>query len=270
MTMVIDGTAGRTFPDGSVQNTAAIAQINAFTATVAANALTITQAQVSLAFRSTTLGSGVVSTVTGIPANLVVPSGATLGTVSAIQSRLIVLALNNAGALELAVVNIAGGNDLTETGLISTTAISAAAASASVVYSTTARTSVAYRVIGYIESTQATAGTWATAPSTIQGVGGQALTAMSSLGYGQTWQNVTGSRANATTYYNTTGKPITVSITVLANGNGNGYSVNGAVVGRVDANAGGIVNMPYTFVVPPSGNYSASGPAGPTNWSELR
>lgn len=33
------------------------------------------------------------------------------------------------------------------------------------------------------------------------------------LGYGQTSQNVTGSRAFATTYQNTTGKPIFVNIT---------------------------------------------------------
>jgi hypothetical protein len=77
-------------------------------------------------------------------------------------------------------VNIAGGNDLSETGLISTTAIAAASNSASTIYSTTARTSVAYRVLGYIESTQATAGTWAATPSLIQGVGGQSYVRPSS------------------------------------------------------------------------------------------
>ena len=141
---------------------------------------------------------------------MVVPSTATLGTVSATQSRLIVLALNNAGTLELAVVNLAGGTNLTETGLVSTTAISAAATSASVVYSTTARTSVAYRVIGYIESTQATAGTWVTAPSTIQGVGGQALAALNTLGYGQAWQIV--ARTAGVSYTNSTGKPIVLQV----------------------------------------------------------
>ena len=45
----------------------------------------------------------------------------------------------------------------------------AAGNSATAYYSTTARTSVAYRVVGYVESTQATAGTWATTPSTLQG-----------------------------------------------------------------------------------------------------
>ena len=32
------------------------------------------------------------------------------------------------------------------------------------------------------------------------------------LGFSQTWQTVTGSRAASTTYYNTTGKPIIVSV----------------------------------------------------------
>jgi hypothetical protein len=132
-----------------------------------------------------------------------------MGTVSAVQSRIVVIAINNAGTVELAAVNLAGGSVLDETTLINTTAAVAAGNSATAYYSTTARTGVAYRVVGYVESTQATAGTWATAPSTLQGYGGQALAAMSSLGYGQTWQTVT--RTSGTTYYNTTGKPITVS-----------------------------------------------------------
>lgn len=150
-------------------------EIQPISASVAANALTVSASALTLDFRSTTLGSGTVATVSGTPANLVVPSGATLGSVSAVQSDIVVLALNNAGTIELAVVNIAGGVDLSETGLISTTAISAGSTSASTVYSTTARTSVAYRVIGVVRSTQTTAGTWATAPSLIQGQGGQAL-----------------------------------------------------------------------------------------------
>ena len=205
-------TGTLTFSGGGSMTKPSEVGIQSISASAASSALTISASTLSLDFRSTTLTSGTVTTVAGTPANLVVPSTATLGTVSAVQSRLVVLALNNAGTIELAVVNISGGTDLTETGLISTTAISAAATSASVVYSTTARTSVAYRVIGYIESTQATAGTWATTPSTIQGCGGQALTAMSSLGYGQTWQNLTGSRAATVNYYNTTGKPINVNI----------------------------------------------------------
>jgi hypothetical protein len=226
-----------------------ISQIQSISASVAASALTISASALTLDFRSTTLGSGTITTVSGTPANLVVPSTATLGTVNAVQSRLVVIALNNAGTIELAVVNISGGNNLDETTLLTTTAISSGSTSASTVYSTTARTSLAFRVIGYIESTQATAGTWATAPSTIQGYGGQALDSMSSLGYGQTWQSVT--RANGTTYYNTTGRPITCLWTC-----GNSSTTFNASVNGVS-----IFNNPYnqvqtvTWVVPPNASY---------------
>jgi len=192
--------------------------------------------------------------------------------VNAVQSRIVVLALNNAGTMELAVVNIAGGNDLSETGVISTTAMSAASDSNNVIYSTTARTNVAYRVVGYVESTQATAGTWATAPSTVQGNGGQALAAMSSLGYGQTWQNVTGSRALGTTYYNTTGKPILVSATPQATTNGtSNLVVNGIEASRSVPAAN--LGIAVTSIVPPGGSYVVdNNQAGKSLlvWAELR
>ena len=163
---------------GTVALTSNIVQVQPISASVAASALTISASALSLDFRSTTLGSGTVTTASGTPANLVVPSTATLGTVSATSSRLAVIALNNAGTIELAVVNFAGFINLDETTLLTTTAISTGSTSASTVYSTTARTSLAFRVIGYIESTQATAGTWATAPSTIQGMGGNTYKAI--------------------------------------------------------------------------------------------
>jgi hypothetical protein len=189
-----------------------------------------------------------------------------------VQSRIVVLALDNAGTVELAVVNIAGGNDLTETGVISTTAEGGAGAadSATVIYSNVARTSVAYRVVGYIESTQATAGTWATAPSTIQGCGGQALTAMSSLGYGQTWQNVTSSRADATTYYNTTGKPIFISALVnLPASTSQNLQVNGIIADTAYTGAGIVIGAMLQAVVPPGGSYILSGGLNAL-WTELR
>jgi hypothetical protein len=249
--------------------------IQPITATVAANALTVTLNPTNLDFRSSTLTSGtVVSRTVSSAISVVVSSGSTLGTVSATQSRIVVLALDNAGTVELAVVNISGGNDLTETGLISTTAEGGAGAadSASTIYSTTARSNVAYRIVGYIESTQATAGTWVTTPSTIQGQGGQALNAMSSIGYGQTWQNVTGSRAAATTYYNTTGKPINVVVSFTSNATAsavittNGVSVTGSGVAT-----GFVVSV--GAIIPAGGAYSATTNGGsPTIvvWAELR
>ena len=248
-----------------IQSSVTVKQIQPISASVAANALTISASALSLDFRSTTLGSGTVTTVSGAPSNLVVPSGATLGTVSAQQSRLAVLALNNAGTIELAVVNIAGGNDLTETGVISTTAISAGSGSSNVIYSTTARSNVAYRVIGYIESTQATAGTWATAPSTIQGAGGNAVTAMSSIGYGQTLQNVTGSRSRLTTYYNTTGRPILAVISQNAN-TSQTITCDGIALTSY-------VGSPGCAIIPPGKSYSYDNGVGNMTgvvWMELR
>lgn len=151
-------------------------KIEPITASVSANALTITINPTALDFRSSTLSSGAVNTrIIGAAISMGVSSGSTLGTISALQSRIAVLAIDNAGTVEVACVNMAGGVDLSETGLISTTAEGGAGAADSdnVVYSTTARTNVPYRVLGYIQSTQATAGTWAAAPSLIQGNGGQ-------------------------------------------------------------------------------------------------
>ena len=252
--------------------------IQPITASIATGSLTVSVNPTTLDFRSANLGSGAVATrILAAASSVVVPSTATLGTVSGIQSRIAVLLLDNAGTLETAVVNIAGGNDLTETGVISTTAISAAATAANVIYSTTARTGVAYRVVGTVQSTQATAGTWATAPSTIQGSGGQTLAAMSSAGFGQTWQDVTASRVLSTTYYNTTGKPITVSVTVLntvAAGRV-ACTVNGLSIGGNGLNtgtpAGGDQQSNMIFLVPPGASYSAGGVSFSTmQWCELR
>ena len=248
-----------TLPDASGV-LGAYPQIYSVTASVASSALTVTLNPCALDFRSSTLTDGTVNTRTvGSAISVVVSSGSTLGTVSAQQSRIVVLALDNAGTVELAVVNISGGTNLDETTLISTTAEGGAGAadSATVVYSTTARTSLPFRVVGFIQSTQATAGTWATAPSTIQGYGGQALAAMSSLGYGQTWQTVT--RTSGTTYYNTTGKPIvnTSMGTATAAGNPNiNIVVNGITVSSqtVYTNSSGYLFM-ATAIIPPSASY---------------
>jgi len=242
-------------------------QIQPITASVAASAMTCTLNPISLDFRSTPLTSGTVNTRTvGTAISLVVPSTATLGTVNAIQSRLVLLAIDNAGTVELAVVNIAGGNNLDETTLINTVAVDTASDAANVIYSTTARTGVPFRVVGYVESTQATAGTWATAPSTIQGAGGQALAAMSSLGYGQTWQNVT--RVSGTTYYNTTGKPIAISANGVNMNSGITFTVNGATA--LTSTASNVTLPVGPVVIPVGASYSVTAASGTGSVSELR
>lgn len=249
--------------------------IQPITASVASNALTITLNPTRLDFRSSTLTSGTVNTRTIASAiSVVVSSGSTLGTVSAIQNRLAVVAIDNAGTVELAVVNLSGGTNLDETGLISTTAEGGAGAadSATVIYSTTARSNVPYRVVGYVESTQATAGTWATAPSTIQGYGGQAFSGFSSIGYGQTYQDLTASRATGTNYYNTTGRPIYISITTgSATATAVTITVNGVAAASSATNDSALGSpIGIGAIIPANAVYFATIVGGIGRWSELR
>jgi hypothetical protein len=79
-------------------------------------------------------------------------------------------AINASGTVEYAIQNFTGGSIASE-GILSTTALSGSSNSANTWYSTTARTNVPYKLVGLLVSTQTTAGTWATAPSTIQGYG---------------------------------------------------------------------------------------------------
>lgn len=226
-------------------------------ASVASNAMTITVNPTTTDFRSTTLGSGAVSTVSNATAiSCVVPNGATLGASNGVLTRIAVLEINNAGTKEVAVVNLLGGVNLDERGLISTTALSTASDSGQVIYSTTARTNVAYRIAGFIEFTQATAGTYATAPSLVQGTASPL--AMWLAGYGQTRQAVTGSRAMDTSYTNTTGRPIQVTVAAqAAAGVACDFTIDGVVVCRFNA-AGSVLNSTHNQIVLPGEVYRAN------------
>lgn len=106
---------------------------------------------------------------------------------------------------------------------------------------------------------------------------GSALTNLpqTGLGIGQTWQNVTGSRAVATNYTNSTGKPILVCI----GGNNGSTAVNMQVsfdagatfmpFARCDLPSGIAVGV-GSFVVPAGGTYRAGGFTTVTTWWELR
>lgn len=254
--------------------------IQPITASVASSALTLTLNPTTLDFRSSTLGSGTVNTRTVSAAiSLVISSGSTLGTINAVASRIAVLAIDNAGTVELAAVNVAGGVNLDEAGVVSTTAEGGAGAadSALVIYSTTARSNVPYRVVGYVESTQTTAGTWATAPSLIQGAGGNAVNAMQSFGMGQTAQNVAGSRSSGVTYYNTTSKPIVVNVVAINDTAGGGSQI--AVIGEVPFYGSMSIatsNRTTVFaVIPPGKGYVhqtafAGSVTSIVNWTEQR
>lgn len=143
---------------------------------VAANALTIAlkdksgadasaTSPVRIGFRSSTAATGtyVQRTVTAA-LSLVVTSTATLGSISAMPNWVYVYAIDNAGTVELAV---SGSKFVDEGTLYNTTIMNASATDKFTIYSTTARSGVAVRLIGRIKSTQATAGTWVTTPSEV-------------------------------------------------------------------------------------------------------
>lgn len=158
------------------------------TVTMAANAVTIAiktdagadpsaTTPVWVRFRHATLtdGSSVLRSITAATST-VISSGSTGGTLNATPARIYVGILDSAGTVELYWFNSLSGTQLfapNEQDSITTTAEGGAGAadSAHTLYSTTARSGVAHRLVGYFEATEATAGTWATAASKIQLLG---------------------------------------------------------------------------------------------------
>ncbi|WP_343724955.1 hypothetical protein [Herbaspirillum huttiense] len=249
-------------------------KIQSISASVTANALTVNYVGGLLDFRSSTLASGAPISAVNVPAgSITIPSGATLGMVSGQGSRLVFLEAYNAGSPVLCVANMAGGLQLDETNLISPTTISSGANSSGVIYSASAVSANSpYRVVGFLDISEATAGTWATAPTLVQGTGGLALSALSGIGYGQTWQHPT--RVAGTTYYNTTGRPILVGATCTSSGGGNAqFNVGGVATASVNGSASATGQGFGTWtVVPPGFSYSLAlgGSATLTDWAELR
>ncbi len=147
-------------------------------ANAAANALTIALKQpdgttdpatglgsIQIAFRSTTLTSGSYIVRELLAAlSLVIPSGATMGQTNAVAGFLYVYALDNAGTIELAV---SGTDCWSDSTLQTTTVLDTASDSATVLYSTVARTSVPIRFLGTVLLTEATAGTYASQPTKV-------------------------------------------------------------------------------------------------------
>jgi hypothetical protein len=253
---------------------AAVKQLQSLTASVASNALTVNYAGGTLDFRSPTLTNGAPVAGVAIPAlSVVAPSGSTLGGTNTVSMRIVVLVLYNGGTPQLGIVNLAGGINLDETTLLSTTAISAGATAANVVYSTTAVTNSPFRVIGFFDNQCSSPSTWVNTPSLVQGTGGQALAALSSLGYGQAPQNVTGSRSLGATYYNTTGRPIFITGYAINTGSATLYVSVGGVSCMNFTAASGAPDMPFYGLVPPGFSYVValgSGTANMGTWNEFR
>lgn len=95
------------------------------------------------------------------------------------------------------------------------------------------------------------------------------------LGYGQTWQDVTASRAASTTYTNTTPRPIMVALGLSTSSSSTAtFSVSGVLIweGR-NAPALSIQYCGNSFVIPPGATYILNYTSGSYNiesWAELR
>ena len=110
-----------------------------------------------IAFPSETLLDGDYDTISITAAlSIVVEDGETLGIANSTTGLIYVYAINNAGTVELAVRQTAYRD---RTGRVSTTALSAGADSDNVMYSTTARTNVGYRLLGTLKILHG-AGVW--------------------------------------------------------------------------------------------------------------
>lgn len=172
-------TAGVKWADAASSPAATYEQSNAGLAvTVGSSAMTIALKQadgstnatagspVRIGFKSATITTGSVlqRSVTS-SLSVVVSSGSTLGMANGVATPLFVYAIDNAGTVELAVSR----TYYPDHSVISTTAEGGAGAAdtASVVYSTTARSNVRCRLLAKLTSSQATAGTWASTPTEI-------------------------------------------------------------------------------------------------------
>jgi hypothetical protein len=162
------------------------------TASASASALTInltgangsapsTSNPVSIPFRSTTLATGtpVWTAVTGA-LSIVVNSGATLGTSNSVAFRLWIFAEYNGGTPELGVATCSLASTAVmypcanwETNRVTSTTITGLATSPGTLYATTGNSNDAVRIIGYCDfaSGLATAGSWASACTTLQLMG---------------------------------------------------------------------------------------------------
>ena len=243
----------------SVQSSSAAAvnygQIPNITATVASNALTVNYPGGYLDFRNATLTSG--TSVVGVSVgalSITVPSGATLGTISGQQARLFVLVAYNGGTPVMCICN---NILIDESVLISPTTISSSANTLSAIYSsTTVSANSPWRLVGYVDITESTAGTWATPQIESQGWGGF----LSAPNSSRSWQTVT--RTNGTTYYNTTGReiyanawsPLNASSAASYSFTVNGIVIDSKQVGQSGAGVGSA--MSCGGPVPAGGSYS--------------
>ncbi len=247
--------------------------LQSITASISGNNLTIALNPTVIDFYNSSISNGVAVTRT-VPSQIqiVIPNGATLGASNSIRMRIAVLAIDNSGVIELAVVNSYGTFNFDDTNVITTTAISSSSNSANIIYSNSSRTGVSFRLIGIVDSTQATAGIYAIAPSLVRGFGCEYLYSLSTSGFAQKWQDVTGSRSLGTTYRNTTNKPISIIINAAAAllGGNMAVTVDGVSIHSVSGLALGALTNASIPNIPVGHSYIVSGSNLTINkWAEL-
>lgn len=98
-----------------------------------------------------------------------------------------------------------------------------------------------------------------------------ATSAANAIGVGQTWQNVSASRASGTTYTNSTGRPIFISIKWFRDDGSLFLTVDGLEIGGTGV-TGGPQYYTLTAIIPSGSTYSAiaNGSGGTLSWYELR
>src|SRR5215831_8005951 len=211
-------------------------------ASVASNALTIAvktlagndpsaNDPVFFLFRDAAAGYAVIEQTAAL--SITVPSGATLGTVNGQANRIWVGVFNNAGTAVLGVYNSLNASTSPgpsivpwdETSPANGTGITSGSTSPQIWYTASTLASVVLRILGYMESTQATAGTWATAPSKVQlfGPGVKRPGDMVQSIYASS----SSSTNNSTTSFVATN--LSQTITLVFQGNAVCYAMQGAV-----------------------------------------
>lgn len=150
-----------------------------------------------------------------------------------------------------------------------------AAPTASVNTNTTQVATTAFVVTQIADDAPTKTGTGASGTWGID-ITGNAATASNAIGVSQTWQVVTGSRALGTTYTNSTGRSIQVSVTATCNPSGSvdaQLTVGGVLVGRqYQVPPGGFSAIATVSAIVPSGAtyFCTAGGAASFTWQELR
>lgn len=168
-----------------------------------------------------------------------------------------------AGSVTGSAASITGTNPIANGGTGATTAAAAFTAIKQ------AATDTATGVVELATDAEAQAGTDATRAVTPDNLGAVVL------GLGQTWQNLTGSRALGTTYTNSTGRTIFVCVTsndIQGVTRSLTATVSGVTVsGQQGYSPSGNIGLSLSFAVPPGQTYSVAQVNSTLSaWSELR